>query len=132
MLLIYFTQAATKISLVLFFKRIFTVPSFNIAANIMIVIIACWGIALFTVSNTHDTPLSFTNSSKVEALNSWKIKGFWNEKLANYSAFNETMAVLDFLLDIAVVLLPLPIVKSLRTDRKQKWSIIGIFATGSM
>ena len=87
---------------------------------------------MLSVSQVLRLPCVTTDALKVESLNSWTIPGFWNEKLANYSAFNETMAVLDFVLDIAVLLLPLPIVRTLNTNRKQKYSIIGIFALGSM
>ena len=53
-------------------------------------------------------------------------------KLLNYPAFNEAMAVLDFIFDIAIWLLPLPVIKNLQIDRNRKYSLVGIFALGSM
>jgi hypothetical protein len=49
MLLLYLTDETTKISLNLFFKRVFSVPRFNLTANIVLGIVAGWTIAGFTV-----------------------------------------------------------------------------------
>lgn len=42
-----------KICVCLFYKRIFTVPRFKMAANIVIVVTVCWTIAFTVVSPIH-------------------------------------------------------------------------------
>lgn len=42
------------------------------------------------------------------------------------------MAVLDFVFDLAILLLPLPVIKNLHIHKKRKYSLAGIFALGSM
>ena len=52
-------------------------------------------------------------------------------KLLNYAAFNEAMAILDLVFDIAILLLPLPVIRNIQIDNKRKYHIVGIFALGS-
>lgn len=51
--LVFFTLSLVKIGILLFYKRVFAVKKFLLAANIMIVIIALWFIASFFVSLRH-------------------------------------------------------------------------------
>ena len=76
--------------------------------------------------------LNTTYPLQIQSLNSWNTPGFWNEKLLNYPAFNLTMAVLDFVFDILILLLPLPVIFKLHMDRKRKYALIGIFWLGAM
>ena len=50
MLLVYLTFGIVKISALLFYKRIFTEPRFNLAANIMMAAVVSWTIVQFIVS----------------------------------------------------------------------------------
>ena len=42
------------------------------------------------------------------------------------------MAVLDFVFDILILLLPLPVIFKLHMDQKRKYALIGIFWLGAM
>lgn len=42
------------------------------------------------------------------------------------------MAVLDFVFDIIILLLPLPSILKLHIDKKRKYALIGIFWLGAM
>jgi thiosulfate reductase cytochrome b subunit len=42
------------------------------------------------------------------------------------------MAVLDFVFDILILVLPIPVISGLQMGKSQKYSIIGIFWLGSM
>ena len=51
MLLVYLTFGIVKVSVVLFYKRIFNEAQFRLVANIMIVVVVGWTIAQFIVSS---------------------------------------------------------------------------------
>ena len=68
---------------------------------------------------------------KIQALNSWNIRGFWNYKLLNYGAFNVSMAVMDLIFDIMILLLPLAPISKLQISRKKKYGVVGLFWLGS-
>ena len=70
--------------------------------------------------------------SQIEALNSWNIPQFWNEKLLDYGAFNLSMAILDLIIDITILVLPIPAVYQLNMDTRKKNYLIAIFWLGSM
>ena len=50
MLLVYLTFGIVKVSVILFYKRIFNEPQFRLVANIMMVVVVGWTIAQFIVS----------------------------------------------------------------------------------
>ena len=52
MLLVYLTFGIVKVSVILFYKRIFNEPQFRLVANIMMVIVVGWTIAQFIVSSS--------------------------------------------------------------------------------
>lgn len=64
MLLLYFTQGATKVSATLFFKRLFVSPRFHLAANIMLAAVIGWTISLFIVSVVAFGLFSNTDASR--------------------------------------------------------------------
>ena len=52
MLLVYLTFGIVKVSVILFYKRIFNEPQFRLVANIMMVVVVGWTIAQFIVSSS--------------------------------------------------------------------------------
>ena len=52
--------------------------------------------------------------------------------LLDYGKFTLTMAILDLVFDMAILILPLPIINNLHMDSKRKYALAGIFALGSM
>ena len=41
-----------------------------------------------------------------------------------------SMTVLDMLLDLCILCMPLPIIRTLQISSKKKWSLVGIFSLG--
>lgn len=118
-LLSFFTQGATKISIILFLKRMFSVnPRFQVAANIMLVATFCWtlqALIIWGMNHPHESILG---------------PDFYHMGFNRSLAWLEAMAVLDLVFDVAVISLPLPVLGSLQMNVKRKVSVIGLFCLG--
>lgn len=112
-----------KLSILLFFRRIFSVQAFRSVNNIFIGITVAWGIAFtFTVA-FQCTPVST----------------IWNKFEMEYTAncvqvhpFYLFLAISDLILDISIYFLPIPHVWQLQLPLRQKFAVGGIFLLGSM
>ncbi|KAF2258011.1 hypothetical protein CC78DRAFT_572798 [Lojkania enalia] len=113
----YLSLGLTKSSILLQYKRVFSTKEFQIA---------CW-----------------TTISVVTAYTSWTIFGsifacipvraFWTKEQArciNQFAMWFTNAAINIATDLAIILLPMPVIRSLNLPRRQKQALIGIFAIG--
>ena len=114
-----FSVALVKISLVLFYKQIFATQRFKTAANILIGIILAWLIAFFLTTLFQAWPIS-TNWTGVGTM------------IMNEGAMYIASCVTDIILDIAVLCMPLPMIKSLNLSTKKKWNLVGIFWLGAL
>ncbi|KAI1092131.1 hypothetical protein F5B19DRAFT_233881 [Rostrohypoxylon terebratum] len=106
-----------KLAVLQFYKRIFAVPTFVLCANIVIAIVI-----LFMIAAT------FT-----QIFSAWPIYNWWTlgkTYTINYGAFLTSFAAIDLALDITILCLPIPIIRSLHMDRKRKFLLLGIFWLG--
>jgi len=114
-----FSIALVKISIILFYKQIFAVPRFKLAANLLIAIIIAWLIAFFLTTLFQTWPISMN----------WTGVGI---NLLNEGAMYTAQAVLDIVLDLAVLCMPLPMIKNLNLSTQRKWNLVGIFWLGAL
>jgi hypothetical protein len=113
----YVAYCIIKISVIQFYKRIFTMGGLIKWANILIILVTAW-----TVGGT-----------LAHAFASTPVSNFWVGKFTiDWPKLNYIMAALDVLFDIAVLLLPLIPIKELKVSRKKKFSLIGLFWLGSL
>jgi len=105
-----------KLSLVLFYKSIFTTPRFTKIANLMICVLVAWIVAFFFGTLFQDNPIS----------RNWGTIG----TTIDYPLFYTVENCTDIVLDIAILCMPLPVIKSLHMDKKKKWLLGGIFSLG--
>jgi len=111
--------ALVKISILLFYKRIFdVVKRLHIACNIMITIIILWAVAILIVQFTMARPISGV----------WDLTG--NFLVINYDAASLSFAGISIGLDLATLCLPIPVIYKLQMKAKQKFFVAGIFWLG--
>ncbi|KAL3470874.1 hypothetical protein BJX99DRAFT_250865 [Aspergillus californicus] len=108
----------TKASIVFLYLRIFVTPKFILAARIVLGVIVVYG--LWTVISAF--------------LNCLPINSFWDTSIPGHCIpkaflwyFN---GGLNIATDLAVLILPVPVLSHLRLPRRQKFGVILIFATG--
>ena len=106
-----------KVSVIAFYKRLFSVGGFKFYANALTAIVTAWTLAGLLGTLFAARPLS----------------NFWLGNFAiNWGIFNTAMAALDLLLDVVILLLPLIAIRELQVSFHQKISIMGLFWLGFM
>ncbi|KAI0197965.1 hypothetical protein F4808DRAFT_437242 [Astrocystis sublimbata] len=123
-LICHFVYGLIKISVVLFYKRIFTVdPSFNLSANIVISAISIYMIVSFFtfLFSARGVSTFWTTPAELEG----------TEYVINPSTGIIAFAAVDVTLDLAVLSLPFPIIKSLHLSWKRKVAVASIFLLGA-
>ncbi|KAL4866041.1 hypothetical protein BDV12DRAFT_187754 [Aspergillus spectabilis] len=110
----------TKASIIFLYLRIFVTPKFILAARIVLGVIVIYG--LWTVISAF--------------LNCLPVNSFWDTSIPGKCIpkaflwfFNAGMNIAT---DIAVLILPVPVLSHLRLPRRQKFGVILIFATGGL
>jgi len=112
-----------KISLVLFYKRVFAIQRFRLWANVVIVIVILFIITAFLtlILSVHG------------------VVGFWDTPPElqgtqfdmNFGAMILAMTCIDMVLDMVVLSLPLPVISSLHINTRKKIMVSGIFLIGA-
>ncbi|CAG8975328.1 hypothetical protein HYALB_00005658 [Hymenoscyphus albidus] len=113
----YPAYGLAKICVLEFYKRIFITEQFHRTANITIDFIVLWTLAAEFTQMFTALPIS----------QAWKFGGHYN---LNYGNQALAFACFDILLDVITLCLPLPVISSLRLDKRHKVNIIAIFWTG--
>ena len=112
--------ALVKISILLFYRRIFCTPAFRRQVNIVLATVCMWFIAIFFATLFQVKPISVN----------------WTAEKADYMineyAMYTASAVIEMLLDIVTLILPWPIIWNLQIDTKRKWHLCGIFLLGGL
>lgn len=122
-LICHFVYGLIKISVVLFYKRIFKGKSFSICANVVLALISLFmAVSFFTilfsskgVSTYWTTPLELSGTTD-------------NLNLPNLII---ALASIDIFLDIAVLSLPFPVINRLQMSRERKIYVSGVFLLGA-
>ncbi|KAF2439686.1 hypothetical protein P171DRAFT_524784 [Karstenula rhodostoma CBS 690.94] len=113
--------AIVKVSILLFYKRVFATKGFFLAANIMICVTLAW----------------FTGSIFALLFSYYPISTHWSlrpdpaAKKIDFQAFLVTHASLDLVLDIAILCLPIPAITTLQMEIRRKIALIAIFWLGA-
>ncbi|RYP55422.1 hypothetical protein DL769_010185 [Monosporascus sp. CRB-8-3] len=112
-----------KLSVLLFYRRIFTIGAFRLVNNAFIGVTIAWGIAYTFATALQCTPVST----------------IWNEFELDYGtscvrvqALYFSIAVSDLILDVLIYLLPIPHLCQLHLPMREKLAVVGIFLLGSI
>ncbi|KIX03446.1 uncharacterized protein Z518_06998 [Rhinocladiella mackenziei CBS 650.93] len=109
-----------KDSILYQYLRFFVRRSYRIAAWGLMIFISVAGLVMIVTSCVSCQPVAYFWDKTIEGGRCINLLAFW----FSFSAFNIAT-------DLAVLLLPMPVLKSLRLPRKQKMSLIAVFALGS-
>jgi hypothetical protein len=119
--IIYFVSlAATKMSILLFYTRLFPTRGFKLAAKVVACIVAAWLIATILVSIFSCNP----------------VRAFWTHeagsKCINSEHFYIANAVPNIITDAFILTLPLRMVWGLHTSKWERVALTFIFMLGSL
>ncbi|CAG8949307.1 hypothetical protein HYFRA_00004933 [Hymenoscyphus fraxineus] len=112
-----FSVGLVKISIVLFYKKIFATAAFVRVANAVLVVLGLWITAFFFAT----------------LFQAWPIKHAWTgvgRNLIDYPAMYLALGSTDLVLDIIILLLPIPMIKNLNIQPRRKFILGGILGLG--
>ncbi|KAI1460524.1 hypothetical protein F4805DRAFT_454946 [Annulohypoxylon moriforme] len=113
-----------KSSITCFYRRIFRGEIFNIVTITLLVIIVCWAISIFLATLLQCLPID----------NVWLSVSGSPERAAhcvNVVPLFYAMAISNLILDVFVLVVPIPMVWKLQMARSRKIAVSGIFLLGS-
>ena len=114
---------AIKLSVLLFYRRIFTLRKFRIVNNFLIALIVCWTVAYFFAD-------VFSCGAHPEA--NWDPAAKAKTYCINLWVMLLTFAITDVLTDVAILWMPYPEIKRLQMSSSDKWGLAGIFLLGTI
>lgn len=112
-----FPLAAVKISVLLFYKRIFPTPTFRIVIYVGLSVVSLWAVIFFLIVLLEIDPIAFPLTAVTLRYDSTAVG------LAQVSS--------SFTLDIIVLCLPLRLISQLHMKRSRKVAVILIFWLGA-
>lgn len=112
----------TKISILLLYMRIFTYPGW-IKRAIRVVLFAVLAIGAWLVASV------CTACIPLEAFWNWSL-AFVTPVYCQPSNLWWANAAIHITTDVVIVLLPMPVISTLRIPRRQKRAVFGVFALG--
>lgn len=118
----YTTLGLVKISILIQYLRIFPSKPIRISCYVLIGLVSIYTIISTTLSAFSCVPVAF----------------FWDtsipgpHKCLSQLAFWFSNASFNILTDLAVLILPMPVIKSLRLGKQQKYALMGVFALGGL
>ncbi|OJZ86319.1 hypothetical protein ASPFODRAFT_32594 [Aspergillus luchuensis CBS 106.47] len=116
-----FTVTPAKISILVFYLRIFTTRSFKIMAYIVGAIVLGHGLGILFAA----------------IFQCWPIAYVWDKTIEGGSCFNQLafyryVSPPNILTDVLILIMPLPYVWKLHTRKGQKLALTGVFLLGSL
>ncbi|RYP49056.1 hypothetical protein DL768_005146 [Monosporascus sp. mg162] len=112
-----------KLSILLFYRRIFTIGAFRLVNNALIGVTIAWGIAFTFTTVFQCTPVSTVwNKFEVE----------YGTACLQVHPFYFSIAISDLILDVLIYFLPIPHLWQLHLPMREKLSVLGIFLLGSI
>ncbi len=112
-----------KISILLFYRRLFVVKPFMVASSVMMALVASWAVSFTSAMAAQCNPPPY----------------FWKSFEIDYPAhciqvqlMYEGLAYSDLILDVLVLSLPIPMVASLQLPWKTKIKVIDVLMLGSV
>lgn len=141
MLLCHIAYAAIKLSVLLFYKRIFITLWFQRTANVFMAVVVAWLIAATFVSDVLVLVCPDTQTLEGHVFSANPVDSWWNfgadkeplldfKPVINYQIFLAALAAIDIGLDVFTLLLPVPVIRSLQVSRTKKIYLLAIFALG--
>lgn len=107
-----------KLSILCFYRRIFTTPAFRLASSVMLGLSVAWFIAIEIASICTCIPIDH----------------FWDlakpGKCINYNNFFLSYSIIEIVIDLIILVMPLPSIWSLQLSRRNKWVVTAIFSVG--
>ncbi|KAF1950073.1 hypothetical protein CC80DRAFT_248826 [Byssothecium circinans] len=122
-ILCHLVYGIIKMSVVLFYRRIFQVRKrFRVFFNIYFTVVVAWTITAFfgSLFCAGRKPSDFWTGPPTQL-----------SRVINYGAFLLSMNAIDLTLDIIVLLIPLPLIRSMTLSTRRKAQVIGVFALGA-
>ncbi|KAJ8063519.1 hypothetical protein OCU04_007394 [Sclerotinia nivalis] len=123
-LICHFVYGLIKVSVVVFYKRIFTSRTFNICANIVLGMISVYMILSFFLFLFSAHPVAAYWNTPPELIGTQFILDVPNLVIA--------CAAVDIFLDIAVLSLPFLVIKGLHMPTEKKFYVSGVFLLGAL
>ena len=101
------------------YKRVFTTHRFQLWVNAFIVVSVGYSFAIVMAA----------------IFVCWPIRTYWALTKVDGWCMNTTAswffnAAMNILTDLAVIILPMPVIRSLQLAPRQKWLLMGVFAVG--
>ncbi|MCJ1352868.1 MAG: hypothetical protein MMC33_002852 [Icmadophila ericetorum] len=112
-------SSLTKISILIFYKRVFYTARFALAANILIVHVSLWFMAFFIATLFQALPISYN----------WNLTVTATYVINEYAMYTAAGAI-EIVLDIATLCLPIPVIWILKISTQKKWIVSGVFLLG--
>jgi len=117
----YLALAVTKMSILFQYLRIFPTKRFRIVCLVMLAVVALYGVWGFFGSVFLCFPVRF----------------FWDKAVPGGKCLNQfavwfTNAAVNIVQDFVILLMPMPVLRSLDIPRRQKRVLMGIFALGGV
>ncbi|KAJ5720786.1 uncharacterized protein N7483_008720 [Penicillium malachiteum] len=108
-----------KVSILLYYQRIFVTRGFQIAVWIYVSILLAWGFAMIMAQLFCSKPI--TAAWDPYAVNALRF---------NYDAFSVTFAAMSLVFDLIVLCFPIPVIHQLMMSTHRKLKVLGIFWLG--
>ncbi|KAI4156813.1 MAG: hypothetical protein L6R39_001009 [Caloplaca ligustica] len=118
-LLCHIIYGVIKISILLFYRRIFITPWFRTTTTIFMGVVLAWMLAA-----------TLGHIFSASPIDKWWTSDPKFQLEFDYEIFLTAMAGIDIGLDVFTLLLPIPVIRSLHVNKQKKLSLIGIFALG--
>ncbi len=107
-----------KIAIILFYKTIFANATFRKAADGLILLLGAWIVAFLFVTLFQDKPIN----------RNWGTEG----TTVNFPVLYIVESVSDITLDLIILAMPLPVIKSLHISARKRWLLSGVFWMGGL
>ncbi|KAJ5180444.1 hypothetical protein N7492_003654 [Penicillium capsulatum] len=116
-----FTVTPAKISLLLFYTRIFPVRGFQICAYIVGSLVLALGIAILFETIFHCSPISYDWDKSIDG-----------GSCINQMVFHRVVTPINVFTGVLLLVLPMPLVWRLHAARGQKLALTGVFLLGGL
>jgi hypothetical protein len=115
-----FTINLTKISILLLYHRVFVTAKFRMACVGVMTYVACFGTCVIIATALECNPVRRVYDKSVYGT------------CINLTAFWYTVAVNNILTDIVILLMPMPVIQTLRLPPRHKYGLMIVFALGAL
>ncbi|KAF3388811.1 hypothetical protein F1880_003651 [Penicillium rolfsii] len=110
---------ATKMSILLQYRRVFSTPRMRLACNLLMGLLAVYGTWTIVSAWANCVPL----------------EKFWNPNVPGFCFDKKALwfsnSAIHILTDILILIYPMPVLKSLQLPKRQKLALMAVFALGA-